>query len=50
MDWTFYLILHWPHDRFALGWEILQPIEEDPGIIIKVFLGILTLRLELYQE
>jgi hypothetical protein len=49
MDWTFYLILHWPHDRFALGWEILDH-EEDPGITIKVFLGCLTLRLETYQE
>jgi hypothetical protein len=50
MDWTLYLILHWPHQRLALGWEMLEHTEEDPGITIKVFLGILTLRLEIYQE
>lgn len=43
MNWDLTLFLHWPHDRFALGWEIFYPVEEMPYYTVRVFLGIATI-------
>jgi hypothetical protein len=37
---------HWPHDRFALGWEIFYPDAEFETTEVVLFLGIMTLELE----
>jgi len=39
------LAFHWPHDRCALGWEILYPNEEEKTTIVTIFLGIVTVEL-----
>ena len=28
MDWTLEIAFHWPHDRFAFGWDIMRPDEQ----------------------
>jgi len=35
--------LHWPHDKFALGWSIYYPNEEFPDHEIELSLLIITL-------
>ena len=37
---------HWPHDRFALGWEIFYPDSEYETAEVVIFLGIMTLEIE----
>lgn len=34
---------HWPHDRFAIGWQVMQPDEEYDYFTLTIFLGILTI-------
>ena len=46
-DWELQIAFHWPHDRFALGWEVIQPDEKCNYTTIKVFLLIVTLTLDL---
>lgn len=38
--------LHWPHNRFAFGWEIYYASEEFPTNELVLFLGIVTLEFE----
>jgi hypothetical protein len=40
------LKFHWPHDRFALGWEVFYPDEEFETTEFILFLGIVTVELE----
>jgi hypothetical protein len=40
------LKFHWPHDRFALGWEVFYPDEEFETTEFILFLGIVTLEFE----
>lgn len=40
------LKFHWPHDRFALGWEVFYPDEEFETTEFILFLGIVTIELE----
>lgn len=37
---------HWPHDRFAIGWEIFYPDAEYETTEVIIFLGIMTLEIE----
>ena len=37
------IAFHWPHNRFAFGWEMAQPDEEYNYFTIKLYLGICTL-------
>lgn len=37
---------HWPHDRFALGWEIFYPDAEYETTEVVIFVGIMTLEIE----
>ena len=45
-DWTLEIAFHWPHDRLALGWEIMRPDEKYDYTTIKVFLLITALTLD----
>jgi hypothetical protein len=47
MGWTLTFSLHWPHDRFALGWEYIRPTEDEPLDSYILFLLILTISLDL---
>jgi hypothetical protein len=40
------LKFHWPHDRFALGWEVFYADEEFETTEFILFLGIVTLEFE----
>ena len=46
MHWQITLTAHWPHDRLAIGWELLHASEEVPWTTVQLFLGVLTLRLD----
>ena len=37
------IALHWPHNRFAFGWDIMQPDKEYDYFTIKLFIGIITI-------
>jgi len=47
MNWTLEIAFHWPHDRFALGWEYIAPDEQYDYYTIKLYLGILTITLDI---
>lgn len=47
MDWSVLLIAHWPHDRFAFGFEGLYANEEIPFDTYQIFLGIFTIRIDI---
>lgn len=34
---------HWPHDRFALGWEMIDADEEFPYRTVTLFLLFITI-------
>ena len=46
IDWELEIKLHYPHDRFMLGWEFLQATEEYNYRTIKLYLFIVTLTLD----
>ena len=37
MDWTLEIAFHWPHDRFAFGWDIMRPDEQYDYYTFKVY-------------
>ncbi len=47
-DWILEVAFHWPHDRFALGWETIEPTEEEPFLTLRVYLFFVTLTLDIY--
>jgi hypothetical protein len=36
MDWELIINLALPHERFRIGWEILQATEEEPYVTISI--------------
>lgn len=42
-NWKLELAFHYPHDRFALGWEIIRPDEKCQYYTLKWYLLILTI-------
>jgi len=44
MNWEIVLAFHYPHDRFALGWEYIAPDEYTEYNTITLYLLILTLK------
>ena len=40
------IAFHWPHDRLALGWEIMRPDETYNYTTVKAYLLICTLTLD----
>ena len=47
-NWILEIAFHWPHDRFALGWETIGPDEEEPILTVRVYLLFVTLILDIY--
>jgi hypothetical protein len=45
-DWELEIAFHWPHDRLALGWEIMRPDETYNYTTLKAYLLICTLTLD----
>ena len=43
MIWTIKLELHWPHDRFLLGWEFIGADEDYDYRTIKLYLSLCTI-------
>jgi len=50
MDWELEIQLHYPHDRFMLGWEFLQATEEYNYRTIKLYLFIVTFTLDFWKN
>lgn len=46
-DWELEIAFHWPHNRLALGWDYLEPNEQEPFTTIRVYLLIVTLTLDI---
>jgi hypothetical protein len=46
MDWELEIALHYPHHKFMLGWEVLQPTGEFNYTTIKISLLIVTFTLD----
>ena len=47
MDWELRIIFSLPHQRMALGWEVLYPTEEFPYQTLKLYLLLITIELDL---
>ncbi len=45
-DWELEIALHWPHQRLALGWEVIEPNENFSYTTIKLYLFVITLTLD----
>ncbi len=46
MNWELTIQFHFPHDRFSVGWEVIQPTEEFNYTTISIYLFIVTLTLD----
>jgi len=46
MDWELEIALHYPHHKFMLGWEVLNPTEEFNYTTIRLSLFIVTFTLD----
>lgn len=46
-EWDLTLVLHYPHDRFLVGWEYIRPDEQYNYTTVKLFLFIITLELNI---
>lgn len=46
-DWQLEIAFHWPHDRFALGWETLQPDPEHDYYTVKLYLFFISFTLDI---
>jgi len=49
MNWEITLSFHWPHDRFAIGWEYIGPSEDQNIDTITLFLLISTISINLHR-
>ena len=45
MNWTLEVCFHYPHNRFALGWEFMDVDEEYDYRTVKLYLLIATFTL-----
>tara|TARA_B110000483_G_C18035634_1_gene480532 strand:- start:697 stop:852 length:156 start_codon:yes stop_codon:yes gene_type:complete len=50
MNWELTISLHWPHDRFALGYQYIGDTEEEKLRTYVLFLLIVTLELHIPTE
>jgi hypothetical protein len=48
MNWNLEIGFHFPHNRFALGWEYIGTDEEHDYITITLYLFITTFTLNVY--
>lgn len=47
IDWELEISFHWPHDRMALGWEIIHPDETYEYTTVTLYLVFLTIKLDI---
>ncbi len=47
IDWELEIGFHWPHDRLAIGWEVLYPDEKFDYTSYVLFLGFITITLDI---
>lgn len=47
MNWQLEIAFHWPHNRFALGWDYLAPSDEEPFHTYRLYLFVVTLTLDI---
>ena len=45
-DWVLEIQFHWPHQRLALGWEMMEPNENFSYTTIRLYLFVITLTLD----
>ncbi len=48
--WVLSIAFHFPHDRFSIGWEFIQPNKKENYYTVNVFLFVVTLTLDLYPR
>jgi len=46
-NWKLEIAFHFPHDRFMVGWEVIQPNEKFNYTTISISLFIVTLTIDL---
>jgi hypothetical protein len=44
--WQLSIGFHWPHQRLALGWEVINPSEEFNYTTITLYLFVITISLD----
>jgi hypothetical protein len=49
MEYELEIMFHWPHDRFTIGWDVIQPDENYNYTTYNLYLGISTITLNIYQ-
>ena len=45
-DWELEIAFHWPHQRFALGWEFIEPTEKFNYTTVKLYMFAISLTLD----
>jgi hypothetical protein len=45
-DWELSIELHWPHDRFALGWDYIAPDRTYNYSTVRLYLFFITFTLD----
>jgi|TARA_R110001583_G_scaffold163552_1_gene315666 hypothetical protein len=45
-DWTIEIVFHLPHDRFMVGWDVIQPTKEYNYRTVSISLFIITLTID----
>ncbi len=50
MNWQLEFNLHWPHDRFAIGWEYIGPNEKEKINTFTAYLFILTINFNVFED
>ena len=50
MNYSLDIAFHFPHDRFALGWQYIAPDKKDPYNTITLFLLIATINFNFNYE
>ena len=46
-DWQLEIAFHWPHDRLALGWDIMRPDGDYDYYTVKLYLFFVTFTLDI---
>jgi hypothetical protein len=49
MEWQLEIAFHWPHDRLALGWEVMYADEQYNFDTYVLFVGIMTITLDVWK-
>ncbi len=50
MKWELEFNVHWPHDRFALGWEYIGSSPEEAITTYTCYLTIITISFHVFDR